>query len=346
MSIQNVVMTVGLQYRRPVYQASTKIPSRPVDRESVFLSEPLFKEEGEFNQKDLEQFIREAGDFQEASDNRRVGNLEEYTIPLDELILYWRHYGAQHNNKRFTAVILRNSELNAASLVFSSANVVGTGSCRPELTLWLLHSTLEKLRNVGFDRFEMPHPHLVNLVSSGRFPNTICINLMVVLYSDWCKLADKFPGVMVFHPDTGKRVTLIFKSGKVCNSGAHNVSEIKHDIRVLYEMLVRCQYTIQNQKDDDECAQIVSLKRHAGKRGDALNDVMKQMKQKIEDRCEQHNREIKERRLQSAQNRRMKRQQQAVTNPKVESMPTIKLDSPRKPKPETDLMQVVFDEDE
>lgn len=182
-----------------------------------------------------------------------------YEVPLRKLNYYLRHYGPQFNSKRFTAVIIRNDELSAASLIFGSVKIVCTGCARIELALYLMQNTLDKIRATGYDGFLDPTPCLRNIVSGGRFPRPICTNLMTVLFNDCCHRVEQFPGTMVCHKDTGKRVTLIFESGEICHSGAQTLEQIHHDIALIYPMILRCIKSRKNSKDDAECERILSM---------------------------------------------------------------------------------------
>lgn len=201
-----------------------------------------------------------------ASDNKGSGSIQRYyEVPLRKLNYYLRHYGPQFNPRRFTAVIIRNDELSAASLVFGSVKIVCTGCSRIELALYLMNNTLDKLRAAGYNGFLDPTPCLRNIVSGGRFggsvPRQICTNLMTVLYSNRCARVEQFPGTMIYdRAAMGRRVMLIFATGEMCHSGAQSPEEIHHDVTTIaYPMILRCVRNRKNAKDDAECARLLSM---------------------------------------------------------------------------------------
>jgi TATA-box binding protein (TBP) (component of TFIID and TFIIIB) len=181
-----------------------------------------------------------------------------YDIPLRRLIYYMRGYGAQLNTKRFTAVVLRNDALSAASLIFSS-KMVSTGCARFELAIELMRDTLSKIRSVGYDEFQDPVPCLRNIVSNGQFPRPICTNMMTLKYAEYCRRVALFPGVMFNHPDMGSRVILIFESGQLCHSGAERIEQLYEDVCLVYPKLVECIRTRRTHKIDAQCARILNL---------------------------------------------------------------------------------------
>jgi TATA-box binding protein (TBP) (component of TFIID and TFIIIB) len=181
-----------------------------------------------------------------------------YDIPLRRLIYYMRGYGAQLNTKRFTAVVLRNDALSAASLIFSS-KMVSTGCARFELAIELMRDTLSKIRSVGYDDFQDPVPCLRNIVSNGQFPRPICTNMMTLKYAEYCRRVALFPGVMFNHPDMGSRVILVFESGQLCHSGAEKIEQLYQDVCLVYPKLVECIRTRRTHKIDAQCARILNL---------------------------------------------------------------------------------------
>jgi TATA-box binding protein (TBP) (component of TFIID and TFIIIB) len=113
---------------------------------------------------------------------------------------------------------------------------------------------------------------------------------------------------MILHPEMGKRVALVFDSGKICVSGAHSWDEIVHDLKVIWPMLVRCQYTVQNQKDDEVCNRILTLSQ-----GDSESPLINAERERIAAQYENHKHEIQAKRAMSAQIRvqKMREKKQA-----------------------------------
>jgi hypothetical protein len=66
-------------------------------------------------------------------------------------------------------------------------------------------------------------------------------------------------------------------------------------------MLVRCQYTVQNQKDDETCSRILTLYQH-----NEDTTMIDSMRAKIESEYERHKLDVQEKRAKSAQIRAIK----------------------------------------
>lgn len=272
--IQNIVLTAQLHQKRKKQQQQqarplppppppSSLPSSPIKKMSMY-TERLTSAPTDKAFLDAAISWIEEEEEDEVVDAGSVGVKEgeeerSYRIPIDSLVYQLRHVGIQYNPKRFAAAIFRNDMLRSAALIFASGNFVSTGCARMELALWMFKETLDKLAEADYDDFEEPHPQLKNIVSSGRLPNGICTYLLAALHSDCCRRADRFPGTMIQDPARiGKRVILVFDSGKVCHSGAHSIDEIRNDIQTIYPMLVECQRTAENEVYEKQAEAILS----------------------------------------------------------------------------------------
>lgn len=274
--IQNIVLTAQLlQKKRPGRRAllpdtTPQQPlSSPIKKMSIYAPGERAAQlaSAPSDQEFLDAAISWIADEEEEEEKKEkaksgtgaTGGEDRYKIPIDALVYRLRHVGIQYNPKRFAAAIFRNDNLRSAALIFASGNFVSTGCARMELALWMFKETLDKIAEADYDDFEEPHPQLRNIVSSGRLPNGICTYLLAATHSDCCRRADRFPGTMIQDPSRiGKRVILVFDSGKVCHSGAHSIDEIRHDMQVIYPMLVECQRSAENEAYEKQAEALLS----------------------------------------------------------------------------------------
>lgn len=271
--IQNIVLTAQLKQKRRHSAAAlvaehSVLPPSPIKTMSIYAPHQhiarLTSAQG--GQEYMDAAISWIAEEEEsmsppppAAAEGDEDEFERYRIPIDALVYRLRHVGIQYNPKRFAAAIFRNDNLRSAALIFASGNFVSTGCARMELALWMFKETLDKIAEADYDNFEEPCPQLRNIVSSGRLPNGICTYLLAALHSDCCRRADRFPGTMIQDPTRiGKRVILVFDSGKVCHSGAHSIEEIRHDMQVIYPMLIECQRTAENEVYEKQAEAILS----------------------------------------------------------------------------------------
>lgn len=295
--IQNIVLTAQLKQKRrhsavaPMPAEQLALPPNPI--KTISICAPYQQIDRLTSARSGQEYMDAAISWiaEEESMSPTLATAEDddefdrYRIPIDALVYRLRHVGIQYNPKRFAAAIFRNDNLRSAALIFASGNFVSTGCARMELALWMFKETLDKIAEADYDDFEEPSPRLRNIVSSGRLPNGICTYLLAALHSDCCRRADRFPGTMVQDPARiGKRVILVFDSGKVCHSGAHSIDEIRHDMQVIYPMLVECQRTAENEGYEKQAEAILSSTGQTSFEGDQHHHLREFAARIVEDR--------------------------------------------------------------
>jgi len=191
---------------------------------------------------------------QEADDQEFAESL----LNLPYVSRAWRYMGAQYNPVRFDSVIMRKRIYDAAALYFSSGKLVLTGCYRPELALDQARREMRNIISIINQPSVVCDPTLQNIVSSGEFPYKICANYMAVMYPTICSKVGKFPGTMIKDPERfGDRVILVFRSGRLCHSGARNPMQIYEDIKNVCPILVECISTPKREELDAVCLRML-----------------------------------------------------------------------------------------
>lgn len=165
-----------------------------------------------------------------------------------------RYNGVQFNSPRFDAMVSRDQTFDSANLMFNTGRLVNTGCSLPKHALGHIKRDTDLLRKILPVETALEKPKLQNLVSTGAFPNRICTYLMAVKHSDICSRLRPFPGTMIRDARRfGERVILVFPSGRVCHSGGRNPKQVYDDITTILPLLIKCQATPANLKDNEKC---------------------------------------------------------------------------------------------
>lgn len=166
------------------------------------------------------------------------------------LTMLLRAYAPTYNKQRFEAIMLRNANFRAALLIFATRRMLCTGCCNVAQALRLLAFGVDRLNENDQcpPKHLLPPPQVCNIVLSGRFPNNICLHVMLDRYADCCAIAHNPPGVSISLWERSSRSIFVFSTGNVTHSGISYPQEIYEDMCKVYRMLCECQDTAENLK--------------------------------------------------------------------------------------------------
>ena len=145
-------------------------------------------------------------------------------LDLDELAE--RIPGARYDKKKFPGLVLHRSSPKVAVLVYTPGKIVLTGMQHPDVLPSALSTVLEVIRTAGAELEPFDPPHVVNIVSSGRFGDgvalqrfAIAMNLERIEYEP-----EIFPG-LVYRVADPHGVALVFGSGAFVVTGTRTEAE-------------------------------------------------------------------------------------------------------------------------
>lgn len=186
--------------------------------------------------------------------------------------------GAELNQKRFSAVILRTSfsavendpychdtllqQLTplpknlikprldkVAVLIFRNGNCVCTGSKTVSQARYMLIKTARLLQNIGYVSAHVDNLHVQNVVGRAQLPCRINRERMareIPAYATYDP--SHFPGVSFKHPSLGPITLLIFDSGRVVITGTRNRNIANMALAKIKPLLVHFDATNQSDK--------------------------------------------------------------------------------------------------
>jgi transcription initiation factor TFIID TATA-box-binding protein len=145
-------------------------------------------------------------------------------LDLDELA--GRIPGARYDKTKFPGLVLHRSSPKVAALIYTPGKIVLTGMRHPDLLPAAFSSVLEVLRAAGAELEPFDPPHVVNMVSSGRFGDgvslqrfAIAMNLEQIEYEP-----EMFPG-LVYRVAEPRAVALVFGSGSFVVTGTRTEAQ-------------------------------------------------------------------------------------------------------------------------
>ena len=132
---------------------------------------------------------------------------------------------AQYNPKRFAAITLRTHIPHVTALLFGSGKIVCTGAKCVNGAVVAAHHFVDRLRALGYNARIMK-VRTQNIVANAAFINNLDLDKLKRLTGCASSFeSDLFPG-LVYRPAHTRVVFLVFKTGEVVITGAHNEEEV------------------------------------------------------------------------------------------------------------------------
>lgn len=168
------------------------------------------------------------------------------SVRLKHVTAALAHCGAELNQKRFSAVILRTHQSARAGpldedrllqqlrpvevvrpklskiaiLIFRNGNLVCTGAKTFAHARYMLARTAQQLREIGYTKAAIVRMNIRNMVGRAQLPCRIDRERMAREMPAFATYdPERFPGVSVKHPATRPITLLIFDSGRVVVTG-------------------------------------------------------------------------------------------------------------------------------
>ena len=120
-----------------------------------------------------------------------------------------------------------NSEsLKSAILVFSSGNLVCTGTKSIAQVKEVINNVIKILRKIGVKVTEKPKINVQNIVASGSVNLTLNLNLLALELENTEYEPEQFPG-LVYKLGEPNATFLLFSNGKLVCTGTRNKQELE-----------------------------------------------------------------------------------------------------------------------
>lgn len=155
-------------------------------------------------------------------------------IKLDKLVA--RVEDAEYEPEQFPGLVYRTKEPRAAALIFSSGKIVCTGGKTVEKASEAIAKVVKMLRSVGINVPTKYSIKVENLVASTTIAANLNLEEITLALENAEYEPEQFPG-LVYRLTEPRVAFLLFSSGKIICTGAHNIRDIHKALDKLKKKL-------------------------------------------------------------------------------------------------------------
>lgn len=137
-----------------------------------------------------------------------------------------------YNPDQFPGVILRVKEPKSAVLVFSSGNLVCTGTKSIQQVKEVIDSVIRQLRRINVRITDKPKINVQNIVASGSIDLMLNLNLLALELENTEYEPEQFPG-LVYKLDNPTATFLLFSNGKLVCTGTKTRQQLDESMEQL-----------------------------------------------------------------------------------------------------------------
>lgn len=158
----------------------------------------------------------------------------------------------EYNPDTFPGLILRIKEPKSAVLVFSSGNLVCTGTKSVTQVREVIVQVIKQLKKVNVYITKKPKITVQNIVASGSIDLKLNLNLLALELENAEYEPEQFPG-LVYKLEDPTATFLLFSNGKLVCTGTKNKAQLDESMKQLNKnvrsALRRLKNIAKNQKD-------------------------------------------------------------------------------------------------
>ena len=161
----------------------------------------------------------------------------------------------EYNPDTFPGLILRVKKPKSAVLVFSSGNLVCTGTKSVAQVRDVVYQVIKQLKKIGVNVTIKPKITVQNIVASGAVNLSLNLNTLALELENTEYEPEQFPG-LVYKLDDPTATFLLFSNGKLVCTGTKNRAQLDDSIMQLNKnvraALKRIKEIAKNKGDDDK----------------------------------------------------------------------------------------------
>ncbi len=131
----------------------------------------------------------------------------------------------EYNPDTFPGLVLRIKKPKSAVLVFSSGNLVCTGTKNLSQVKDVIQQVIKQLRKIGVNVTIKPKVEVQNIVASGSINIALNLNTLSLELENTEYEPEQFPG-MVYKLDDPTATFLLFSNGKLVCTGTKNLKQL------------------------------------------------------------------------------------------------------------------------
>ena len=156
----------------------------------------------------------------------------EKPIPLTKLAR--TQPNTEYNPETFPGLVLRVKEPKSAVLVFSSGNLVCTGTKSLAQVKEVINQVIKQLARIGVKITDKPKITVQNIVASGSIDIKLNLNYLALALENTEYEPEQFPG-LVYKLIEPNATFLLFSNGKLVCTGTKNKQQLDESMRILNE---------------------------------------------------------------------------------------------------------------
>ena len=170
-----------------------------------------------------------------AKSNLKVQNIVATTslgkpVPLTKLARVQSN--TEYNPEQFPGLVLRIKKPKSAVLVFSSGNLVCTGTKSVSQVKEVINAVIRQIGKIGVKITDKPKITVQNIVASGSINLNLNLNLLALQLENTEYEPEQFPG-LVYKLVDPTATFLLFSNGKLVCTGTKNKQQLEESMRQL-----------------------------------------------------------------------------------------------------------------
>jgi len=138
----------------------------------------------------------------------------------------------EYNPEQFPGLVLRIKKPKSAVLVFSSGNLVCTGTKSIAQVKEVIQQVIKHLRKINVKITDKPKITVQNIVASGSINLNLNLNLLTLTLDNTEYEPEQFPG-LVYKLTEPTATFLLFSNGKLVCTGTKNRQQLEESMKLL-----------------------------------------------------------------------------------------------------------------
>jgi len=138
----------------------------------------------------------------------------------------------EYNPETFPGLILRIKKPKSAVLVFTSGNLVCTGTKSIQQVKQVIDLVIKQLRKINVKITDKPRINVQNIVASGSIEIQLNLNVLALELENTEYEPEQFPG-LVYKLVQPTATFLLFSNGKLVCTGTKNKQQLDESIKQL-----------------------------------------------------------------------------------------------------------------
>ncbi len=167
--------------------------------------------------------------------NLKVQNIVATTSlgkPISLTQLAKSQSNTEYNPEQFPGLVLRIKEPKSAVLVFSSGNLVCTGTKSVAQVKQVINQVIKQIAKIGVRITDKPKITVQNIVASGSIKLNLNLNYLALELENTEYEPEQFPG-LVYKLVEPTATFLLFSNGKLVCTGTKNKNQLEDSMKQL-----------------------------------------------------------------------------------------------------------------